>query len=139
MKYDNSIFKFHPQNTLNQAFLILNLIIFTFKSNFTITQIWGHWIRIWQKCSSNSWLKIPKCGIFQILRLFSFAWNFGFWQFETVDFKYDNSIFKFQPKISKIRHFWSQIYGFLLLQQILQLGKFESTDFKYDNSFLKIS
>ena len=46
-------------------------------------------------------------------------------KFEDAGFKYDNSIFKFQPRNMQIRHFWSQICGFLFfapnfaLRQIL--------------------
>ena len=45
-------------------------------------------------------------------------------KFEQADFKYDNSIFKFQHKNMQIRHFWSQIQAFLLFHEILQLDKF---------------
>ena len=44
----------------------------------------------------------------------------------------------FSPKITKIRCFWFQIWGFLFLHQTLQSGKFQGADFKYDNSFSKI-
>ena len=41
------------------------------------------------------------------------------------------------PKIIQVRHFWSQIYGFLFLDQTLQQEKFEVTNFKCDKSFFK--
>ena len=33
-------------------------------------------------------------------------------KFEGADFKYDNVVFKFQPKNTKIRHFWSKVWNF---------------------------
>ena len=58
-------------------------------------------------------------------------------KFEGADFKYDKTVFKFQPKSTQIMHFWSQILVFLFFCEILHTDKFEGADFKYDNSFLK--
>ena len=58
-----------------------------------------------------------------------------FKNFEGTDLNYENSILKFQPKNTQIRHFWSQIYGFLFLHQTFQLEKFGGVDFKFDKSF----
>ena len=57
--------------------------------------------------------------------------------FENTDFKYDNSIFKLQPKNTQIKHFWSQIQRFLFFHEILQLDKFKGADFKCDNGFFE--
>ena len=53
------------------------------------------------------------------------------------DFKYDNIIFKFQPKNNQIRHFRSNILAFGFFRELLQFDKFEGADFKYDNSIFK--
>ena len=45
--------------------------------------------------------------------------------------------FKFQPKNTLIRHFWSQIQAFSLFHEILQLDKFKGADFKYGNIIFK--
>ena len=47
-------------------------------------------------------------------------------------------LFKFQPKNTQIRHFWSQVYAFLFFHEILQLDKFEVADFKCGSSLFKI-
>ena len=54
-------------------------------------------------------------------------------KFEGADFKCDNIVFKFQAKNTQIRHFWSQILEFSLVQEILKLDKSEEVNFKYDN------
>ena len=59
-------------------------------------------------------------------------------KFEDVDFKYDNNIFKFQPKNTEIWHFGPKFKNFYFLYKILQPGKFEGADFKYDNGFSKL-
>ena len=41
------------------------------------------------------------------------------------------------PKVTQVRHFWSQTQKFLFFCKILQLGKIEGADFKYGNSFFK--
>ena len=43
-------------------------------------------------------------------------------RFEGVDFKYENSFFKFHIKNVQIRYFWSPIQGLLVLHQTLQKG-----------------
>ena len=53
------------------------------------------------------------------------------------DFKYGNIVFEFQPKNTQIKRFWSQIWKFLFIREILQIDQFEGADFKYDESFLK--
>ena len=58
---------------------------------------------------------------------------------EGADFKYNKNILKFQPKNTQIRHFWSQIYGFLFLHQTLQQDKSKDTDSKDDNIFFSNS
>ena len=60
-------------------------------------------------------------------------------KFEGADFKYNNIISKFQPKNTQIWHFWSQIYGFLMLHQTLKPDKFKDVDFKYDIFFQILS
>ena len=52
-----------------------------------------------------------------------------------IDFKNDNSFFKFMHKITQMRYFWSQVSGFLILYETLYFDKFEFDDVKYDNSF----
>ena len=74
---------------------------------------------------------------FQIQALLFFREILQSDKFEGADFKYDNIVFKFQPKITQIRRFWSQIYAFLFFPEILQIDKLEGADFKYDNSVLK--
>ena len=71
----------------------------------------------------------------QNLRIFFFTKTLLLEKLEDTDFKYDNSIFKFQPKNTQIRHFWFQIHAFLFLDKILSLDKFEGADFKYENKF----
>ena len=68
---------------------------------------------------------------------FIFSRNLQLYKFDSADFKYENSFFKFYPANTKRRDFWSQIWGILLFCQILQVDKFEGAYFKYDNSFLK--
>ena len=75
---------------------------------------------------------VPNLGIIVFRKILQFH------KFEDAYFKYDNSLFKFLPKNTQIRHFWSQIWAFFVLRKILQLDKFEGADFKYDNSFFKI-
>ena len=41
------VFQIPTQKDLKQAFLISNLRIFTFASNFAIGQIWRRWFQIW--------------------------------------------------------------------------------------------
>ena len=55
-------------------------------------------------------------------------------KFEDADFKYGNSIFKFQPKNTKIKYFCLRTF---ILHQTLQLDKFEGVDFKYGNDFFE--
>ena len=67
---------------------------------------------------------------------------------EGVDFKSDNSLFKFVAqkyknkafwfKNTQIRHFRSQIEAFLFFREILKIGKFEGANLKSGNSFFKI-
>ena len=52
-------------------------------------------------------------------------------KFEGGDFKYDDTVFKFHPKIIQIRHFWSQIYSFSFFNKMSQFGKSDGTHFKY--------
>ena len=54
---------------------------------------------------------------------------------EGTGFKYDFSIFKFQPKNSQIRRFWSQIKEFSFSHKTLLLEKFEGFNFKWDTVF----
>ena len=88
---------------------------------------------------SDSSPKIPKSDIFlsQIEGFLFLHHNLQQDIFENTDFKYDNSIFKFQSQNTQIKHFWSQIQRFLFFDEILQLDKFEGADFKYDNGFFE--
>ena len=61
--------------------------------------------------------------------------KFIFDKIEGVDFKYDNSFFKSQPKNTQIRHF---VLKFLFLHKTLQQYKFKDTDFNFLNSSPKI-
>ena len=80
---------------------------------------------------------VPNLGIFLISLILELDIING------ADFKYDNIIFKFQPKNTQIKHFWFQIKAYLVpnsgifvfFRQILQLEKFEGADIKYDNGF----
>ena len=56
-----------------------------------------------------------------------------FHKFEGVDFKYNNSFSKLQPKDTQMRQFWSQTYNFFALYKTLRFAKFKGTDFKYEN------
>ena len=60
------------------------------------------------------------------------------YKFECADFKYDNIIFKFQPKDTQIKHFRSQIWAFFILHLTLHQEKFKDADFKCDNIFFQI-
>ena len=82
---------------------------------------------------SNSSPKIPESHIFGP----EFRQNLQLDKFEGANFKYDNSFFKYQPKSTQIRHFWSEIQGFLFLHQTLQQDKFEDVDLKHDNNIFK--
>ena len=89
---------------------------------------------------SNSKPKVPESHIFGFRFkhfCFYFLRNLKSGKSEGADFKYDNSFFKWQPKNTKIRHFWSQISGFLFLHQTLQQDKFEDADLKHDNNVFK--
>ena len=68
------------------------------------------------------------------LSILIFSQNFELDKFQAADFKYDNIAFKFQPRNTQIKHFWSQIYGFLFLDEILCLKKFEGTAVKYHST-----
>ena len=81
----------------------------------------GFFLILAQKYPNQAFL-VPNLGIFV----------------EGTDFKYGNIVFKFQPQITQIRHFWCQLQAFLLFHEILQLGKFEGGHFEYDNSSLKL-
>ena len=48
---------------------------------------------------------------------------------EDFDFKYDNNFSKIRLKNTQKKHFWSQSLGYLILHEILLLGKFEDVDF----------
>ena len=61
----------------------------------------------------------------QIQAFLLFSRNFGSRQIRGVGFKFDNIVFKSQPKNIQIRHFWSQIQAFLFFPKFLQLDKFE--------------
>ena len=60
------------------------------------------------------------------------------------DFKYDNIVFKFQPKNPQAKHFSYPNGAFLVpnlgifFERILQLDILEGAHFKYNNSFFKI-
>ena len=86
---------------------------------------------------SNSNPKVPESHIFGF-KFKHFLRNLKSGKSEGADFKYDNSFFKWQHKNTKIRHFWSQIYGFLFLHQTLQQDKFEGADLKHDNNVFKL-
>lgn len=47
---------------------------------------------------------------------------------QVVDFKFDNSFLKLQPKNTQIKYFWCQILTFLVLH----------VDFKYSKSIFKL-
>ena len=103
-------FQISAQKYPNQAFLVPNLTIFIFAPNFGTRKIRGRWFQIWQKYFqvpvrkySNQVFLVPN------LVIFIFAPNFATRQIqEDADFKYNNSIFKFQPKNAQITYFWSQ-------------------------------
>ena len=108
-KYDNIFFQIPVQKYPSKTFLVKNTIkAFLFKTFFD-----------------------PNFGIFYFREILQLD------KFEAADLKHDNIVFKFQPKKTQIRHFWSQICAFLFLRKKLQLNKFENASFKYDNSFLK--
>ena len=86
--------------------------------------------------------KIPKEGIFcNKFRHFSYSHVLQLNKIEDADFKYDNIVFKFQPKNTQIKHAGSQIQPFLFFcsffPKILQLDKFDGVDFEYHNSIFK--
>ena len=58
--------------------------------------------------------------------------------FESADFKYEHTVFKFEPKNIQIMLFWSHIQAFLSFHEILQLSKIDRIDFKYNNAFFQI-
>ena len=51
------------------------------------------------------------------------SWKLIFDKFEGADFKYGNTTFKIQPKITKIKHFY-------FFNKILLLDEIEGADFK---------
>ena len=107
---------FLPKNTQLRHFQsqIQAFLFFTKFCNYTNLKMVNSNMRMF---FSNSSPKIPELHIFrhfQIkivsnLDIFAFLQNFQSDKIQGADFKYDNSFFKFQPKNTKIRHFWSQI------------------------------
>ena len=59
-------------------------------------------------------------------------------KFEDADFKYENNIFKFQPKNTEIGHFGPKFKNFNFLHEILQQANSSGADFKCDNGFSKL-
>ena len=131
----------------NKAFLVPHLSIFVSSQSFAMTLIRRCWFQIWQQRlkvlaqkNQNKTLLVTNLDIFIISQYFVIRqiqgcqfliWQYFFWILAQ---KHTNTAFL--VKNTQIRHFWSQIYIFLFLHKILQLGKFECADFKYDNSFL---
>ena len=64
------------------------------------TQIWGCWFQIWQYCFQMPAQKYPN-NAFLVPNLGTFV--------ESVDLRYDNVVFKSQPKTTQMRCFWSKI------------------------------
>ena len=63
--------------------------------------------------------KYPNHTIFvPNLDIFVFSQNLLLDKFEGANFKYETVFFKFQPKNAQIRHFWSQIQGFLFCTKL---------------------
>ena len=92
------LFSHFSQKYPNQAFLVRNLGILVFSSNFANRQNWGALIsnmtRVFFKFSPKNtqithfWVQIYACLFFCQIFLVD--------KFEGVDFKYDNAVFKFQ-------------------------------------------
>ena len=89
--------------------MVPNLGIFISPRNFAIRQIRECWFQIWQY-----FFQIPELHIFgPKFRHFCFFAKFlQSGKFEGADFKYDNIVFKFHLKNTKIRHFWSKFWNF---------------------------
>ena len=124
----------------NKAFLVPNLRIFCFAPNFVnkanSRSLISNMTMVFQKCC-------PKYAnkVFLVeLRIYIFAQNLFLVKFER-DFKYDSTLVIFEITLNSIntqmRHFLSQIQGFLFLHEIMQLDKFEGAEFNYGNSILK--
>ena len=137
-KYHNSFLKFYPKNTQRkhffsqtQAFLLFTKVSKLINLSLVISNITIVFFNVFAQ-------RYPNMAHFdQILRAFIFPRILQIYKFEGADFKYGNSFLKFQPKNTKIKHFWSRIQLFSFLCENLQIGKFEGADFKYDNSVLK--
>ena len=77
------------QKKPNKAYLVTNVGLLFFATNFTIRQIRGGWFQIWQNCFKLQ-PKIPKSGVFGTILEID--------KLEDADFKYGNSIFQIPAK-----------------------------------------
>ena len=58
---------------------------------------------------------------------------------EDDDFKYDNSFFKFLPKSTQIRHFWSQIWAFSFFSRIFAIRQTQECRFQISQYHFQIA
>ena len=107
LKFDNSFLKFLPKNTqIRRFFLKLRHFCFFKKfcnlTNLTVLfQIWQRFFKILAQKYPNNPFLVPN------LRLLFFFWKIlQIDKFQGVDFKYDNSLWKFSLEKTQIRHFW---------------------------------
>ena len=95
-----------------QGFLVTNIGIFVFSSNFAIILIRRCWFQIWQYCFQIPVRKFPnKAFLVPNLGIFVFSQNLQLAKFDGADFKYDDTVFKIlaqkylfsnsSPKITK--------------------------------------
>ena len=102
-KYDNNFLKFYSKITQMRDFLC-QIKAFLFFQKFLKLDMWQCYLQIPTQDYPNKAFLVPN------LRVFIFAINFATRQIQKTDLKYDESVFKFQPKNNQIRHFCSQIY-----------------------------
>ena len=90
------------QKYQNMALLFINLGIFVFLQKFTITQIRGSSLERWEMFLKIQTQKYPN-KVFLVLNLGKIL---QLDKLEGANLKDDNSFLKFQPKNTRIRHFW---------------------------------
>ena len=107
-----------------------NVDIFIFPQNFAITQIREWWSQIWQYCFQMPAQKYPNKA-FLVPNLSIFV--------ESADFRYNNVVFKSQPKTTQMRRFWSKILHTAFSSAKFGIFVFPQKFFSYTKSGVLIS
>ena len=117
---DNSYLKFLQKKYPNKEFLVRSFRHFYFSRNFAIRQISRALCSNAAILISNSVQKyLYKAFLVPNSRILIFAQNLAIkTKFEDANFKYDNSVFKFQSKYTQIRHVWPKFKEFYFCSKL---------------------